>query len=593
MLNNKREVKMSDEMKSLMGLLDRFDRELNPISEAEISGAIGVLRCEKNLKDFPFKFIAELMAFCSNERDMLNNESRGKTIFTILSESNVTTEIINYWKSRLDQSKNPVLKARYAALIWDQTKIATGKNPGYRMAQIVIDSVVAMATSNRHSSEMSVITKLKNALHLSILLNDDNRTDKVCDSIISFENSIAKDDMLGTWGFSFNIFWNNHKVKLKDDQWNKIISDLERHLNAVSKLNDPTKCNPFAAEQASSLLALYYNSKKRNDDVKRVLDFWTMVFETSGLDASPMTAISFMERIHSAYKKFGFKSEAEEITKKIRKIGPEILSNMKQFSQRIQIPKEKLDETIEIFTKGDLQTSLSKIAHYFIPRKNHVEDQLNLLSKSAPLYFLFSTSLVDHEGRIICKVGSLEDDFDGNMIKQVSDNMSYMGLFLNRVLKSVKQKFGNIEQPYIEYFFRSPVFLKDSKPILKAGFREYLLENHLYAIHLLIPQVECAFRQLLEIAGGSVLKPSRQSGWDCKLLHEILHEPILLDIFGELGEDIVRYFKTLLTDQRGWNLRNRICHGIFNPNVMEEAYSDRIIHVLLCLGQVRQEKIDS
>jgi hypothetical protein len=189
-------------------------------------------------------------------------------------------------------------------------------------------------------------------------------------------------------------------------------------------------------------------------------------------------------------------------------------------------------------------------------------------------------------------VGPLEDDLDGNMIKQVSDNMNYMGLFLNVVLKSVKQKFGNNEQPYIEHLFRSPVFLEDSKPILKAGFREYLLENYLYAIHLLIPQVECAFRQLLEIANGSVLKTSRQSGWDYKLLHEILREPILLDIFGELGEDIVRYFKTLLTDQRGWNLRNRICHGIFNPNVMEEAYSDRIIHVLLCLGQVRQEKID-
>lgn len=593
MLNNKGRENMSDEKMELNKVLNSFDTELKPISEAEILDAIGVLRRKLNLKDFPFEFISELMAFGSNERDMLDEESKGKTIFTILSKNDVTPEIIIYWEQRLNISKNPILKARYATLIWDQKKNVTGESPDYRLAQIAIDSVIAMANSNRHSSDVSVRIKLKNALHLSILLHDNRRIEKVRDSIIAYEDITAKDDMPGTWGFSFDVFWNNHRVKLNDNQWNKITSDLERRLKAVSGLNDSKKCNPYAAEKASYLLALYYKSKKRKNDVKRVLDFGNLAFETSGLDASPMIGISFMERIHSVYKEFGFKSEADEITKKIRKMGPRIKSELKQFSHKIEIPKEKLDEAIRVFTKDDLGKSLSKIAHYFIPKKYQIEDQLKLLSELAPLSFHLSTSVLDHEGRIICKVGSLDDDKEGNMIRQVSDNMNYMGLYLNIVLNSIKQKFGENEQPYIEYISKSPVFLEDSKPILKAGFKEYLQDNHLYAIHLLIPQIECAFRQLLQLAGGSVLKSSYQNGWDFKLLHEILCDPILLNIFGEVGEDMINYFKTLLTDRRGWNLRNSICHGIFNPHVMEAVYSDRVVHVILCLGQVKQEKIDS
>lgn len=584
---------MPDEIKDLLELLNRFDCEDKPICEAEIQGTIAALKREKGLKDFPFEFIAELMAFGADEKNTLLGEFKGEAIFTILSCDKITQEIITYWESRLQQSANPVIKARYAALIWDQTKIVTGKSPNYQMAQIAIDSILTMADSNRHSSIVSVRIKLENAMQLSFLINDCKRVEKIRDCIIAYEDKIAKDDMLGTWGFSFDIFWGNKKIVLTDIQWEKIITDLEARLQRVSGSTDPSKKHPFAAEAASRRLALFYQGEKKTKEMKRVLDMSADIFESIGSNASPMLHLSWMQNVHSVYKEFGLDSEAEEITKKIRKIGPDVLLDLKQISSKVEIPKEELNKAIEILTEGGIDKALSKIALYFIPNKNQLEDQLRIMSKLAPISFLFSTSIVDHEGRIVCTVPPLKDDLGSNMIVQISENMSYMGIILNMVLKSVKQKYVDSEQVYIDHLFKSPVFLKKSKPILISGFKEYLSGNHLCAIHLLIPQIECAFRNLLHMAGSSVLKQSRYGGWDLKLLHEILSDPILLDIFNNNGQDAIDYFKALLTDPRGWNLRNSICHGFIDLSIIGPLHSERILHVLLCLAQVKQKKKDS
>jgi hypothetical protein len=57
-----------------------------------------------------------------------------------------------------------------------------------------------------------------------------------------------------------------------------------------------------------------------------------------------------------------------------------------------------------------------------------------------------------------------------------------------------------------------------------------------------------------------------------------------------LGENVAHYFRVLFTDQRGWNIRNDVCHGItplagFSPQMM-----DRIFHALLVLALLRAQE---
>ncbi|WP_367270581.1 DUF4209 domain-containing protein [uncultured Rikenella sp.] len=47
----------------------------------------------------------------------------------------------------------------------------------------------------------------------------------------------------------------------------------------------------------------------------------------------------------------------------------------------------------------------------------------------------------------------------------------------------------------------------------------------------------------------------------------------------------------LLTDNRGWNLRNEVCHGLTEISQFDQMTVNRIIHALLCLGRSCPDKL--
>jgi len=52
-----------------------------------------------------------------------------------------------------------------------------------------------------------------------------------------------------------------------------------------------------------------------------------------------------------------------------------------------------------------------------------------------------------------------------------------------------------------------------------------------------------------------------------------------------LNENTILYLKTLLTDSKGLNLRNNVCHGISNSNILDSfLLADRVFHVIICLS---------
>jgi hypothetical protein len=66
-----------------------------------------------------------------------------------------------------------------------------------------------------------------------------------------------------------------------------------------------------------------------------------------------------------------------------------------------------------------------------------------------------------------------------------------------------------------------------------------------------------------------------------KNLGDILREPRIVEF---IPEDLRLYPTAFLVDPRGHNLRNRLCHGLLAHEELRRPISDRVIHVLLCLG---------
>jgi hypothetical protein len=253
----------------------------------------------------------------------------------------------------------------------------------------------------------------------------------------------------------------------------------------------------------------------------------------------------------------------------------------------VNISKEKLDEFVNEMTEGDLDTSLYRITSYFLPDKEEVATHVKELSKKAVLSFLMPKSIQDHKGRPVAKIGPLHEDLDGNVVRHMSQDMSLSAIFLRLVLERVQSKFNLSSKNLSDFLYKSPLFETDKLPIINAGLQAFLENNHIITAHILIPQIEDAFRNLIEMSGGAIYKPNRSGGLSLKTLDEVLRDDIIIDFFGENG---AFYLRVLLTDQRGWNIRNTVCHGIAPADYFTADMSDRVLHALILLGHIRPKE---
>lgn len=394
------------------------------------------------------------------------------------------------------------------------------------------------------------------------------------------------DEKPGLWGYSYEYLINNKKVDLPEDVELKIIDDLKGRFNRLINV-DEDKIRPFVAEKVALMLGEYYKKKNKNDEANEIIKDLGKAYERSAMRSSAIQASAKLRKLHSLYLDYQLKKEAENVEVLLNEIGPKIKSEMKPISGSINIGKKEIDEYINTFIECNLEDALNNIVVRNIPIKNSVKDQLNDLSKTAPMVYLFSKSISDEKGRVVATVGSYLDDLDGNIIYLMSQNMSSTSFLLNELIKSFIAKFKISDEILLQQLFKSPVFRDEKREIIRKGLETYFNNDHLVALHVLVPQFEDALRNLIEMCEGSVFKINRTGGFHYKTLDEILRDPIIENIF---DENMSLYFRVLFTDPRGWNIRNNLCHGIGNADNFGKMFSDRVIHAFMCLSLLRLKK---
>jgi len=469
---------MSDCLKKLKKLLDELDTLTEPVAEYEISGKLGTLRkeCKKNP---PEELFAEIIAFdfaedYSDQKfgwgtyfgPMIVVPQKNGTVMKYPNICDITPAIIEYWSKRVKEVKNPILKARYANLVWDFSKKVTRRQPEYSIAQIAIDSIIEIAQKGLHKYKTEVIKKLGRALFLALSLNDKNRIERVKNTIIHYEDKIAEDNKPGLWGFSFDFLLKNKKILLNPEEKIKIINDLEQRLDRLSKAKD---LDPWSAESAAFRLADYYNRSNRKEDANRVILKFGKMFEMKAETAAAFQAAVWLKKLYSIYLQYRLKKEADRIVIKLRKLGPKIDSEMETISYSIRISKEEIDKLIKQLIEGDLETALLRIAIYYIPRKKDIIQQLQEFSKKTPFSFLFTREIFQDQGHIIATIKPLEEDINGHVALQISRNLEISSFFLQETIKALISKFKIDTKTIIDYLYKSPIYKEDRKPFLTRG----------------------------------------------------------------------------------------------------------------------------
>jgi hypothetical protein len=408
-------------------LLSRYESQVQSHNEVQISDALGVAaRSHEDMSPEEFKgYFSEWAAFLFFDRPQM--DSVWGTFFApmmtatrddgakLLSPdiADLDGEVVNHWETRARCVKDPVMRARYADLVWDLKKPITDERPSHEFAQIAIDAYVEATAASLYTMDIEGVQWLKRSLDLALRINDKGRTQNIIKFMFEFYDRIVDSRYAGVWIFPFDTLYEK-KGLLTQEQEGRIISDLEKMLERTSANGKPEEFDPFGAQAAAERLARHYNSRGDRASVQRVIKTYGQSFEKISKEASPMMAMAWLQPVVERYEQEGLKQEAEDLQLLSAEKGKRIGDDLKEYSVKAELKKEDIDALVEhLLGSGDLQTSLARIAVYFIPKADQAQQMLERIKADLPLVSLFPITLLGKDGRATAKIGSIDDDAEG------------------------------------------------------------------------------------------------------------------------------------------------------------------------------------
>ena len=499
---------------------------------------------------------------------------------------NIPYEMIDYWERRSKESKNLILKCRYSGLVWDFSMKIKNKKSDISMVHIFIDSIIELARFGGKGSFLKY--KLRRALEVAVSIKDQRRINLVRDAIIAYEDTHSADDKAGTWGYAFDLLIGDRslskKVILEQAQEHHIIKELERRLKKFSKKND--NFNELPVEGATGRLLLYYKKKDDKQNLKRIALVFKdyMLYVAKKYDG--FVGSHKLEKLRKILLQYSFQEEAHSLESHIRVAQKDSLRVFKEYTFSGEISKEYVDNYYRNLDQGGLFDALNGIAINLIPDKKQSKKIVIENFKNNPLHMLISQSILDHEGRVVGVIDPINQDLEGHIARELFYSIKYKNLFhLKLGFEYLIKNRGLNTQSLSEHLFKCPFFEEKYRSIILKGLDAFFEKNHIACCSILAPQIESVIRCLIVSSGGFIYNQEMK----LKLLGNLLRDDIFISLFDNLNKNIPDYFKITLVDERGFNIRNRICHGYLPSGQFNENTAFLLIHLLLILSIFRKK----
>jgi len=362
-------------------------------------------------------------------------------------------------------------------------------------------------------------------------------------------------------------------------------------LERTSGKDKPEEFDPFGAQAAAERLARHYNSGNDRTSVQRVIKTYGQSFEKIAKEASPMLAMAWLQPVVERYEQEGLKQDAEQLQLLSARKGERINDDLKQYSVKVELKQKDMDDLVDhLLGNGNLGKSLDRIAHYFIPKADEAQKLLEKIKTDAPLMSMIPITIIEKDGRPTAKIGSVDEDAEGRLYKQLGETVSFYQPFLVFVLERLREKYSPRVEDLVSHLYQSPLFAESRRELLQEGFHAYEQGDFIKAIHVLVPQVEQSLRNLLGLLRIPTTKtiPRHPGIEDVKSMNDVLGDARVRQA---MTENLWRYLSVVYIERRGGlNLRNDLAHGLVGPQSFNRSIADRVLHTLLALSLMRSQE---
>lgn len=507
--------------------------------------------------------------------------NNGET-FEIPGREDIKSEAVQFWCERYKTVRNPLLKVRYCGLVWDYYYLLPDQRKPSDLYELYIDALLDVVRGEYFKRK--VIGREYLQYTQGLVLKNSSKCAKwksVLHNYVSQEEVTSIN--IGIWCAELDIINNSHDIFTEEERQSSI--ELIRHRYNHFCTTD----NIYLLKDIMSLMYEYYVHYGEKQLAYNLLwDFEYRLEQHTSLNVLQKEVL--YELLLGKYRQLGGYSEDEKrIMRNIHAAATNSIQQMQRFDMPIDVTTEQVDAWLDQMTAGEPHIQIERFLLRFVPNILAAKEQLDLLAKKCPFSFLVATKLFigDMPGSVIMPY---DQDQEGHLMLQLTRIIQIEDTFMNLLLRELSKK-GVLSSEVLNKQINNSVLVnEDRKDILSNIVKLYFDKNYIAFCHQVIPQIETMIRVLLQKSGINVLKPQRDSnGFQLRTLDDLLREQIIDKVF-QCAEDrsMSTYLRFVLTDQRGCNYRNLICHGIINPRMLKESVSGRLLHILMLLLRVQE-----
>jgi hypothetical protein len=504
------------------------------------------------------------------------------------SKSKVTPEIINYWKARAEESNIEICKYRYADLVIDFGE----KEDYYEMAQILINSWL-LIIENLYVTPLNLITKAKRIVNIAISIDDKSLMERIIKALIHLEEIIWEDEFPWLWWFCMSELVLNQTIIKKWYLGNKekdvIVDRLKLRLDNLVEGN--------WLEHVVWLLSEYYSRINDAELLVFVLKkFEEWIKKRLKEESNAILISSQYEHIHEVFWKYKHiqwvKEEYNRISREISWLELDWENSLQKISTSFQIEQEKIDDLVNwIFRDwSTLEDTLIRIFVNWFPRKVQTEKELEEYISQYPLQFLCNTGIIWEDWVTIARIWWIlwtGEWKEKHLLRQYWQSMSVSWIFLEIFFDNFCQRYTLDE---IDSFIKkSSIFETEDEIYILRAFMSYYDKDHLVASMLFISIIERWFRNLIRLMWLNILTLNDYWWYDYLPLSKLLtvNGCVLDEIFTSKDWEISYYYKFVLIEKLGMNLRNDCAHGIGRKKFLQKETANRLFHLIIGLALIK------
>lgn len=490
---------------------------------------------------------------------------------------NFKEDSIQYFKTRINETKNYVLRARYADFVWEFEKDPL-------IGRIAVDSYLETTEDFYKKTWFFRLQDVfDRCVYLAMLkVVDEHKLQDIKTKLIDYINRMIQD---GHYRFCLELidaFLRIKKENVTEKEHKKVLASINRCIKHFQMQKDFHLQRSFL-ERLEKIAGRYgqHNLARTTKEQQAQTYIEEAKFQESNNNF--LVVASFYENALKIFQQLGDSEKIKFYKTKLLEVNKKSVGQFKRISTEVKVSNKEIKQFTDIILLAkDLTEALNRLSVFdnLLPNYQNTVAETEKMREGSPLQFLITHKVIGQNGHLVSGEG---DPFQNILIRNLMMSIEIGSIFRNTIFERLCNEEGLTAETLINYLKNWGLIDEQNFKLIEHGIKEHFEQDYISSIHILVPQLEAVIRKLLKKGGIQTVSfvPGTTNTRETPLT-ELLGREEVKTIF---GEDLWWYTYLILVSPLGYNLRNEVAHGLIGIEKCNLTNSNLILHLYILLAR--------